>query len=63
MKKTSSIKKNSKLSLFSFKNKKEDTYPNTENEILKLSVKDSEFLVNTLHNPPKPSEALLSVFE
>ena len=44
-------------------NQKQDTSLNTETEVLKLSAKDSELLVATLQNPPKPSEALLSVFE
>lgn len=34
-----------------------------EREILKLSAKDSKLLVDALKNPPKPSEALLSVFK
>lgn len=34
-----------------------------ESEILRLSAKDSKLLVSALKNPPKPSEALLSVFK
>lgn len=34
-----------------------------ESEILILSAKDSKILVSALKNPPKPSEALLSVFK
>lgn len=34
-----------------------------EREIVRLSAKDSKLLVAALKNPPKPSEALLSVFK
>ncbi len=62
MKKTQDIK--SKMqSLFPIGNQKQDASLNTESEVLKLSAKDSELLVATLQNPPKPSKALLSVFE
>lgn len=62
MKKTQDIKSRM-LSLFSMANQKQDASLNTESEVLKLSAKDSELLVATLQNPPKPSKALLSVFE
>lgn len=62
MKKTQDIKSRM-LSLFSMANQKQDASLSTESEVLKLSAKDSELLVAALQNPPKPSEALLSVFE
>ncbi len=51
---------NNRLSLFYSKNKQEDV---NSYEVLKLSAKDSKFLIATLENPPEPSEGLLSVFE
>ena len=62
MKKTQDIKSRM-LSLFSMANQKQDASLNTESEVLKLSANDSELLVAALQNPPKPSKALLSVFE
>ena len=62
MKKTQDIKSRM-ISLFSMANQKQNASLNTETEVLKLSAKDSELLVAALQNPPKPSEALLSVFE
>jgi uncharacterized protein (DUF1778 family) len=62
MKKTQDIKSRM-ISLFSMANQKQDASLNTETEVLKLSAKDSELLVAALQNPPKPSKALLSVFE
>lgn len=64
MKKTPSKKqRNSIFSLFPTKNRKEEINSNREHEVLRLSAKDSEFLMATLQNPPQPSECLLSVFE
>ncbi|MGB5712101.1 MAG: DUF1778 domain-containing protein [Waterburya sp.] len=62
MKKTQDIK--SKMgSFFSIRNQKQEASLDTESKVLKLSAKDSELLIAALQNPPKPSEALLSVFE
>jgi hypothetical protein len=55
--------KNNMSSLSPNGNEKQETYPTVEREVLKLSTKDSEFLVATLENPPQVSEALLSLFE
>ncbi|MEN9520092.1 MAG: hypothetical protein RLZZ381_2680 [Cyanobacteriota bacterium] len=64
MKKTPSKKqRNSIFSLFPTKNRKEKINSNTEQEALRLSVKDSELFIAALQNPPQPSEGLLSVFQ
>jgi hypothetical protein len=64
MKKTPSKKQMNRIfGLFPSKNRKEEINSNTEQEVIRLSAKDSKFLIATLQNPPQPSEGLLSVFQ